>query len=86
MEGEVITKVAGLLTFGTMFVWLGLDGWKHRRAERVSMIEAAILKAGGEEEPLPFNKWDRSMAYIKPVMMLILGPALIFSALALLLA
>ena len=39
MEGEVVLKTAGLLTFGSMFIWLGLDGWKHRRQERINLIE-----------------------------------------------
>jgi hypothetical protein len=86
MEGEVITKAAGLLTFGTLFIWLGYDGWKHRRAERVGMIEAAVLKTGGEADPLPHDRWDRALAYIKPVLMLILGPAMIFTAMTIMFA
>ena len=77
MEGSVILKGLGLLIFGAMFVWFGIDGWRHRRQERISLIEAAILKAGGDDNPLPLNRWDRMMAYVQPVLMLIFGPMMI---------
>jgi len=77
VEGSVILKGLGLLIFGAMFVWFGIDGWRHRRQERISLIEAAILKAGGDENPLPLNRWDRMMAYVQPVLMLIFGPMMI---------
>ena len=78
MDWEVVLKGFGLLIFGAFFVWFGIDGWRHRHEERTSLIEAAILKAGGEENPLPHDRWDRMMAYIQPVLMLIFGPAMIF--------
>ena len=84
MEGEIILKGLGLLSFGLLFVFLGLKGWKHRREERISAIEAAILKASGEEEPLPHNGWDRMMAYTQPVLMLIFGPLMILGGVAVL--
>ena len=84
MEGAVILKGVGLLGFGALFVWMGLNGWRHRREERVSLIEAAILEAGKGEEPLPFNRWDRVMAYVQPVLMLIFGPLMILLGIAVL--
>ncbi len=84
MDWEIILKGFGLVIFGLLFLRLGLDGWKHRRAERISLIEAAILKAGGEDEPLPFNRWDRMMAYLQPVLMLVFGPLMIFGGIAVL--
>ena len=84
MEGEVILKGLGLLIFGALFVWFGIDGWRHRREERINLIEAAILKAGKEDEPLPFNQWDRTMAYVEPVLMLIFGPLMILFGVAIL--
>ena len=84
MDWEIILKGLGLLLFGLLFVWLGATGWKHRREERISLIEAAILKAGGEEEPLPRNNWDRFAAYVQPVLMLIFGPLMILGGFAVL--
>ena len=78
MDWEVILKVFGLITFGTLFVWRGIDAWRHRREERINLIEAAILKVGGEEEPLPRNRWDHMMADVQPILMLLFGPAMIF--------
>ena len=78
MDWEVILKVFGLITFGTLFVWRGIDGWRHRREESINLIEAAILKVGGEDEPLPRNRWDRMMADVQPFLMLLFGPAMIF--------
>ena len=84
MEGEIILKGLGLLSFGLLFVFLGLNGWKHRREERISAIEAKILKASGNEEPLPYNGWDRMMAYVQPVLMLVFGPLMILGGAAVL--
>ena len=73
----IVVCLAGLL-----FVWLGVVGWIGRRRERISIIEAAILKAGNAD-PLPFNGWDRAMAYVQPILMLLFGPAMIFLGLVL---
>lgn len=84
MDWEVILKGLGLILFGLLFVLVGLDGWRHRRQERISGIEAAILRAGEDEEPLPFNRWDRTMAFVQPVLMLIFGPLMILGGVAIL--
>ena len=84
MDWAVILKGLGLLIFGALFVWFGIDGWRHRREERISLIEAAILKAGKEDTPLPFNRWDRMMAYVQPVLMLIFGPLMLLFGMAIL--
>jgi len=84
VEGSLILKGFGLLCAGVLFVWLGMQGWKHRSEEQISITEAAILRMG-DEEPLPHNRWDRAMAYLQPVLMLIFGPAMILLGLALLL-
>ena len=78
MEGAVILKGLSLLLGGALFIWLGVVGWRHRRGERISMIETSILRMGGEDDPLPYNRWDRVMAYVQPILMLIFGPAMIF--------
>lgn len=84
MGWEVILKGLGLLIFGALFVCLGIDGWRHRREERISLIEAAILKSGREDKPLPFNRWDRIIAYVHPALMLIFGPLMILFGIAIL--
>lgn len=84
MEGAVVLKGLGLILFGLLFGLVGLDGWRHRRQERISASEAAILRAGEDEEPLPFNRWDRTMAYAQPVLMLIFGPLMILGGVAIL--
>tara|TARA_R110001606_G_scaffold4233_1_gene19794 strand:- start:7285 stop:7542 length:258 start_codon:yes stop_codon:yes gene_type:complete len=83
MEGSVILKAIGLLGFGLLFVCLGSTGWKHRREERINLVEAALLKMSSET-PLPHNRWDRAMAYVQPVLCLIFGPIMIFLGLTLL--
>ena len=84
MEGAVIFKGLGLLISGGLFVWFGIDGWRHCREERINLIEAAILKAGKEDRSLPFNRWDRMMAYVQPVLMIIFGPLMILFGVAIL--
>jgi hypothetical protein len=84
VEGEITFKGLGLLASGLLFVWLGVSGWRHRREERINLIEAVILKAAGEEEPLPRSRWDRVMAYVQPVLMLIFGPLMILLGVAVL--
>jgi hypothetical protein len=84
MDWEITVKGAGLLLFGLLFAWLGVTGWRQRREERISLIEAAILKAVGEDHPLPFNRWDRMMAYVLPILFLFFGPLMIFGGLAVL--
>ena len=78
MDWEVVLTGLCLLIFGALFVWLGVDGWRHRKQERISLIEAAILEAGGEDEPLPFNRLDRVLAYVQPILMLLFGPMMVF--------
>ena len=53
VEGAVILKGLGLIGFGLLFIWLGITSWRNRREDRISIIEAAILKVA-DAEPLPF--------------------------------
>lgn len=85
MDWEIVLKGTGLLIFGLLFLFLGLEGWRQRREERISLIEAAILKETNEDEPMPFNRWDRMMAYVQPVLLLIFGPLMVVGGLATLL-
>lgn len=83
MEGEITVKGLGLIGFGLLFIWLGITGWRHRRDERISIIEAAILKAT-DAEPLPLSRWDRAWAYAQPVLALTFGPLMLFGGIAVL--
>ncbi|BDI61908.1 hypothetical protein [Qipengyuania nanhaisediminis] len=84
MEGEIILKGGGVIGFGALFLWLGFTGWKARREERINLIEKAILEVAGEDEPLPLSRLDRAMAYIQPILMLIFGPLMILTGIAIL--
>lgn len=84
MDWEIILTGSGLLICGLLFFWLGVLGWRHRREERISLMEEAILKAAGEAEPLPFNWWDRMMSYVQPALFLIFGPLMILGGVAVL--
>ncbi|MGY6637364.1 MAG: hypothetical protein ACXIUO_09515 [Erythrobacter sp.] len=83
MEGEIVLQGLGLIGFGLLFIWLGITGWKSRREERISIIEAAILKAT-DAEPQPFGRWDSMWAHVQPVLMLIFGPLMLLSGIAIL--
>ena len=66
-----------MLGIGLLFCWLAALGWKHRNEEKISLIEAGILKAAGAE-PLPLTKFDRWFQKFQLVMMTIFGPLLVF--------
>ncbi len=83
MEGEIVLKGLGLIGFGLLFIWLGITGWRSRRDERISIIEAAILKAT-DAEPQPFSRWDRMWACVQPILMLIFGPLMLLGGIAIL--
>ncbi len=83
MEGEIILKGLGLIGLGLLFIRLGITGWRNRREERISIIEAAILKAS-DAEPQPFGWWDRKWAYVQPILMLMFGPLMLLGGIAIL--
>ena len=85
MDWEITLKGLGLILCGLLFVAFGMDGWQNRRHERINLVEAAILKAGKDDKPLPLNRWDRTMSYVQPVLMLIFGPLMILGGVAVLL-
>jgi len=76
VDGEAITKGVGLLTFGLFFLWRGVDQWKLRHQDGVSAMEAAISKPR-TVAPAAYTKWDRALAYVRPILMLIFGPIMI---------
>jgi TRAP-type C4-dicarboxylate transport system permease small subunit len=83
VEGEIILKGLGLIGFGLLFIWLGVTGWRNRRENRISVIEAAILRAA-DAGAQPPNRWDRVWAYIQPVLMLTFGPLMLLGGIAVL--
>ena len=62
---------------GSLFSWLAILGWRNRQKESISFLEAAILKATGEE-PLPLSRFDRWLQRFQIVMMSLFGPAMVF--------
>jgi hypothetical protein len=76
VEGAVI--VAGVIFLvGLLFSCFAVIGWRHRKEEKISLLEAAILKTTGAE-PLPLTRFDRWLQNFQLVMMSVFGPALIF--------
>ena len=65
-----------LIAFGFLFIWMGVKGWRARHEDRISLIEAAVLRVTGDE-PLPLSRWDRAMAAAQPILMLLFAPFLI---------
>ena len=57
---------------GALLLWIGWRHWRLRYRETVSIIEAAILRAGGEE-PLPLTRFDRVFGRVRAVLGLVLG-------------
>ena len=62
----------GLLAAGLFFCWLAWWLWTYRDGGSISLLEAAILKAVGEE-PLPRTKFDRWLHDFQMVMSAIFG-------------
>jgi hypothetical protein len=79
--------VEGLAWFaiGCVLLWIGYRSWRLRNTEAISVIEAAVLKATGEE-PLPRTGTDKALAYFQAAMGFLLGPFFIAIGIASLLA
>ncbi len=75
MEGEVIFAL-GLSFLGLFFCWAAFMGWRYRNEESISLLEAGILKATGEE-PLPLTRVDRWLQKFQLVMMILFGPPMV---------
>ena len=71
------------LLMGVGMTWLAVLNSRPRREERISLIEAAILRTTGAE-PLPLTKFDRALQWFQIVMMSLFGPVLALVGLALL--
>ena len=64
-----------LLLVGLLFTILAIVGWRHRNEDRISLIEAGILKMTGQE-PLPLTRFDRWSQWFQLLMMSVFGPAI----------
>ena len=75
MEGAVIFALI-LLTTGSLLSWAAIMGWRYRKEEMTSLLEAAIWKTTGVE-PLPVNRLGRWFQRFQLVLISVLGPALL---------
>ncbi len=66
----------GLLAAGLFFCWLAWSLRKYRDGGSISLLEAAILKATGEE-PLPRTKFDSWLHDFQMVMFALFGVLLV---------
>ncbi len=73
------------LVLGIFLIWIGWRHWRFRRQETISVLEAAILRATGEE-PLPRTKFDRILEYVQAGLGFVLGPFFLLCGLAILFA
>ena len=71
------------LLFGGFLTWTAVMNWRHRHVEKISLLEAAILKTTGEE-PLPLTKFDRIAQWFHVIMASIFGPLLLLVGIAML--
>jgi hypothetical protein len=69
--------VTGFIVFavGLLFCWLALAGWRTRADDRISLLEATILKTTGAE-PLPLTRFDRWLHTFQLIMLTIFGPVI----------
>ena len=63
----------GYLVIGLLLFWVGWNHWGYRKEETISILEAAIVNATGEE-PLPTTRLDWLLKYIQAILGFILGP------------
>lgn len=75
MEGAVILSLV-ILAMGAFFCCLAVLGWRHPSEDSISLLEAGILAATGEE-PLPLTRFDRALQRFQLVMMTIFGPLMV---------
>jgi hypothetical protein len=80
VEGAVIAALF-FLAFGGFLTFMAILNWRHRHEEKVSILEAAILKATGAE-PLPLTWVDRILQKFQIVMASVFGPLLLILGIA----
>ncbi|MEO6581725.1 MAG: hypothetical protein ABIN68_02820 [Sphingomicrobium sp.] len=57
--------------------WMGWRHWRYRDEDTISLLEAGILKATGEE-PMPSTRTDRVLSRVQAIFGFLLGPFFIF--------
>jgi len=72
LEGAVITA-SFFVVLGLFLTWTGWRHWRYRHEETISLLEAGILKATGEE-PEPRTPLDRKLSIVQAVLGFVLGP------------
>lgn len=75
MEGAVIFAIF-IIAFGAFLTWSAVMNWRHRGEEKISVLEAVILKTTGEE-PLPLTRLDRWLQRFHIVFASLFGPFLL---------
>jgi hypothetical protein len=71
------------LAVGSAMTWIAILNWRHRKEEKISLLEAAILKTTGAE-PLPLTKFDRALQWFQIIMMSLFGPVITLLGIAIL--
>jgi hypothetical protein len=71
------------LSFGGFLSWIAILNWRHRHGEKISLLQAAILKTTGEE-PLPLTRFDKVLQWFQVIMASIVGPILLIVGIAML--
>jgi hypothetical protein len=71
------------LSFGGFLSWIAILNWRHRHGEKISLLQAAILKTTGEE-PLPLTRFGKVLQWFQVIMASILGPILLIVGIAML--
>jgi uncharacterized membrane-anchored protein YitT (DUF2179 family) len=61
---------------GAFFLWVVYLNWRHRGQEKISIIEAAILKTTGQE-PLPLTRFDKWLQTFQIIFAAIFGPLML---------
>ncbi|KHS42666.1 hypothetical protein NJ75_04104 [Novosphingobium subterraneum] len=80
MEGTVTASLF-FIVFGGFLTFTAILNWRHRREEKINLLEAAILKVAGTE-PLPLTRLDRILQTFHIIMASIFGPFLLFLGIA----
>jgi hypothetical protein len=65
-----------MIAFGGFLTWAAVMNWRHRGEEKISVLEAVILKTTGVA-PLPLTRLDRWLQKFHIAFATIFGPLLL---------